>query len=177
MRVGKLIPGCLVLIAIFSASVAWGQDDEAKFLKDSVGKWNAEIKMWAGPDQEPMTSKGSETNEMLGENWLVSNFEGDFGGAEFKGVGIIGFDSENKKLVNHWIDSMTPVMAKFEGPYDAKTKTVTMTGEMEGQQGKHVTVIKDAKTRVFTMYSKATDAKDFTKVMEITYTKAEGTAK
>lgn len=172
MSFGRMTQCVLVFVALLSTSVAQGQDDGSAFIQNSVGKWKAEIKMWmAGPDADPDVSSGSETNEMVGDNWLVSKFEGEFGGAKFTGVGIVGYNAESKKFVNTWIDSISPEMAKFEGTYDKATKSITMLGKSEGNDGKHVTQIKDDKTRIFTMYQKGPDGDDFVKVMEITYTK------
>ena len=79
-----------------------------------------------GPDAEPSVSKGTEVNEVLpGGLWLLSKFEGDFGGMKFSGRGQFGYDPVKKKYVGTWIDSTSTVLSVLEGEYDAKTKTMT----------------------------------------------------
>ena len=171
MNCVKVFSGALIVSCLFVSAGAFGQSDEMATLKDSVGKWKAELKMFDPSGGEAGTSTGTEVNEMIGDNWLISRFEADFQGQPFKGVGLIGYDGDAKKYINHWVDSMGATMANFSGTYDAKTKTMTMTGKDQMGEGKHTTLIKDAKTRVFTMYSKPDGTDDFVKVMEITYTK------
>ena len=152
---------------------------EHEILKKDVGTWTAECKMWvAGPDADPIVSPGKETNRLLpGGNWLLSEFESEFGGEKFTGHGTFGYEPEKKKYVGSWVDSMSPYMMMMEGTYDDKTKTMTMfytAKDPAGNEanGKTVCVTKDEKTRVFTMYMQARESKDkFVKMMEITYHK------
>ena len=112
---------------------------------------------------------------LAGGLWMLSSFEGEFGGAKFEGRGQFGFDANKGKYVGTWIDSMSPNMSLLEGSYDAKTKTMTYTGEGVGPDGKSkytqkmVTTTKDDGSRVFTLYMKMD--KDEVKFMEITYQK------
>ena len=112
-----------------------------------------------GPGAEPMVSKGVEVNTMMtGGLWLLSKFEGDFGGMKFEGRGQFGYDPTKKKYVGTWVDSMTPTISVLEGTYDAKTKTMTYVGDGfdPGTKAKYtqkmVTTTKDDGTRVFTLY-------------------------
>jgi hypothetical protein len=152
---------------------------EHKILASDEGTWDATIKSFtAGPDAEPMISKGTEVNTVLsGGLWVLSKFEGDFGGMKFEGRGQFGYDPNKKKYVGTWIDSMNPTLSVLEGEYDPKTKTMTFTGEGTGPDGKTkytqkmVTTTKDDGTRVFTLFMKFDGMKDETKFMEITYQK------
>lgn len=70
---------------------------------------------------------------------------------------------------------MSPTISMLEGSYDAKTKTMTYTGEGVGPDGKSkytqkmVTTRKDDGSRVFTLFMK-TDKVEV-KLMEIAYQK------
>lgn len=171
---------CLVAVAI-SASTAMAQIPEAspehKLLKADVGTWNAKVKMWAaGPDQPPQESEGKEVNKMLGDFWLVGEFEGVVAGFPFKGANATGYDPAQKKFVSYWVDSLTPTMMSSSGSYDKATKTFTytMTGtEADGTpyQGKITTTVKDKDHRNMVMYM-TIDGKDI-KQMEIAYTRAK----
>jgi Protein of unknown function (DUF1579) len=174
---------CLSL-AWFLASFAVAQEPskplpEHKILASDEGTWDATIRMYAGgPDAEPSVSKGSEVNEVLpGGLWVLSKFEGEFGGVKFHGRGQFGFDPVKKKYVGTWLDSMSTVLSVLEGDYDAKTKTMTYVGD--GYDPEHkakfsqkmVTTMKDDGTRVFTLYMKFEGQPAEAKFMEITYTK------
>jgi hypothetical protein len=174
---------CLCL-AWFLASFAMAQEPskplpEHKILASDEGTWDATIRMYAGgPDAEPSVSKGSEVNEVLpGGLWVLSKFEGEFGGMKFHGRGQFGFDPVKKKYVGTWLDSMSTVLSVLEGDYDAKTKTMTYVGD--GYDPEHkakfsqkmVTTMKDDGTRVFTLYMKFEGQPAEAKFMEITYTK------
>jgi len=141
---------------------------EHERLKKAEGTWDATVNMGG---QE---SKGTMTYKMdLGGLWLVSEFEGEFGGMKFKGRGLDTYDAAKKKYVGIWVDSFSTSPLMLEGTYDAGTKTRTMTGEgpgMEGAQTKYKTVLqeKDDGTMVFTISSVGKDAKD-APVMTITY--------
>jgi hypothetical protein len=179
----KRFLACLCL-AWFLASFAMAQEPskplpEHKILASDEGTWDATIRMYAGgPDAEPSVSKGSEVNEVLpGGLWVLSKFEGEFGGMKFHGRGQFGFDPVKKKYVGTWLDSMSTVLSVLEGDYDAKTKTMTYVGD--GYDPEHkakfsqkmVTTMKDDGTRVFTLYMKFEGQPAEAKFMEITYTK------
>ena len=152
---------------------------EHKILAADEGTWDATIRTYmGGPDAEPSVSKGSEVNEVLpGGLWVLSKFEGDFGGMKFLGRGQFGYDPVKKKYVGTWIDSTSTILSVLEGEYDAKTKTMTFVGEGydPGQKAKFtqkmVTTAKDDGTRVFTLYMKFAAQPAEAKFMEITYTK------
>jgi Protein of unknown function (DUF1579) len=175
------------LAALFLGTSAMAQEPppiqkplpEHKILAADVGTWDATIKTYmGGPNAEPSVSKGTEVNEVLpGGLWVLSKFEGDFGGMKFEGRGQFGFDPVKKKYVGTWLDSMSTVLSVLEGDYDAKTKTMTYVGD--GYDPEHkakfsqkmVTTMKDDGTRVFTLYMKFEGQPAEAKFMEITYTK------
>jgi hypothetical protein len=153
---------------------------EHKIVTADEGTWDATVKMFMGaPGAEPMVSKGVEVNTVLtGGLWLLSRFQGDFGGAAFEGRGQFGYDPVQKKYVGTWIDSMAPNLSVLEGTYDATTRTMTYVGDGVDATThskftqKMVTITKDDGTRGFTLYmtSPETGGKE-TKVMDISYTK------
>jgi hypothetical protein len=105
--------------------------------------------------------------------WLVGNFQGEFAGQPFQGKSLDTYDAGKKKFVGIWVDSMatTPMIA--EGTYDKEKKTLTMTSDYPGPDGKmtkykSVTEFKDKDTLLFTMSSPGKDGKDQV-MMTITY--------
>src|SRR5215510_5656338 len=88
------------LTVLLHASLASAQDvNVAKHLKRDVGTWNVVMKMFGDPNGEPAVSKGTETNVMLGDVWLIGQFKGQIMGSSFEGLRQTGFDPEKKKFV------------------------------------------------------------------------------
>ena len=172
----------LCIVASIVSAPAMGQTlpkptAEHKVLAADEGTWDATIKSFAaGPDAEPMVSKGTEVNTVLtGGLWALSKFDGDFGGMKFEGRGQFGYDPIKKKYVGSWIDSLNPTLSVLEGTYDSKTKTMTFVGEATDPSTKSkytqkmVTTAKADGTRVFTLYIKFDGGADEVKLMEVNY--------
>ena len=182
MDVSRTLLRVCVVVSILSAS-AMAQPgakptDEHRILAQEEGTWDATIKSFtAGPDVKPMISRGTEVNTvMTGGLWVLSQFDGDFGGMKFEGRGQFGYDPVKKKYVGTWIDSLSPNLSVLEGSYDPKTRTMTYAGEGTSAEGikysqKMVTTTKDDGNRAFTLYMKVGEAKDEVKFMEVTYQK------
>lgn len=154
---------------------------EHEILKLEEGKWDAQMTMYmgpAGPYDPPVKSKGQESNRMIGDFWLVSDFSGEFEGMKFTGQGQFGFDPAKKKYVGTWIDSFSPNSSTMVGSYDAAKKTMTYTTTTVGMDGKPSkgknVVVYGEKQRVMTMYAAAPESGEMIKVMEIVYAKAGG---
>ena len=151
---------------------------EHQALETEVGEWDADVKIWHAPDAEPMESKATETNKMLGKLWLLSDFNGDFGGMKFAGHMQLGYDPVKKKFVGTWIDTMSPFLQTMEGTYDEKTKTSTMiatgvdmaTGKES--KSKMITRHEGADKKVFEMLMPVEGEDDkWWKMMEVNYTR------
>ena len=168
-----------VVAALLGAPAAMAQDappmpkpgPEHEVLKADVGTWNAKIEMVTPGGT--MTSTGVETTRLgCGGLCLVTDFKGEMmPGMSFEGHGMSAYDSQKKKYVGTWSDSMSQGIAVGESTWDAATKT--MTGTMEGPDASGATVkmktvveYKDPNTRVFTMYMPDGQAG-----MKITYTR------
>lgn len=170
-----------VMLAL-SIGVCLGQEPpkEMEHLKNDVGTWDAEIKLWGDPSAEPEVTKGTETNFMLGGMWLITHFKGDMMGMAFEGSSQVTFNPETKKYTGTWVDSMSPYAMDVEGTWDDATKTLTQTGKGKDMTGnemstKMTTVYNKDGTRTFTMFVNIPDAEPM-KVMEIKYTKAKETS-
>jgi hypothetical protein len=146
---------------------------EHEVLKSDVGTWEATVESFMPGAPAPMTSKGTETNTLVGGLWLVTEFKADMMGMPFQGHGVTGWDPTKKKYVGSWVDTLSTGLGLSESTYDAASKT--MTGTFEGpdpsgqvQKMKSVVTWKDPDTRVFTMSGPGPDGKDAT-YMRITY--------
>ena len=146
------------VLAVVVAVPAFAQEPpkpgkEHEFLKKMEGTWDTTMKM--GKDE----TKGTCTYKMeLGGFWLTSTFEGELFGQKFSGKGTDGYCPIKKKYTGYWTDSMSASPVVMAGDYDADKKTLTMTGEGPGQDGKvakykSVTVWKDADAMTMSMYT------------------------
>ena len=155
---------CAIAIAIaLLASATRAQEPpkpgpEHAFLKKMEGKWDLTMKFG------DMQSKGTVTYKMeLGGLWLASNLEGDLGGMKFQGKGLDTYDAAKKKYIGIFCDSMGTTPMIMEGTFEKDKKTLTMTGDGPGMDGKptkwkSVSEYVDDNTMNFSMF--VGDAKD-----------------
>ena len=167
---------CVLGTAISVAQTSDASDDVADhtILKKDVGEWAGELRMF-GPDMPSDAMPADETNTMLGEFWVISNFSM---GDEFQGQGTFGYDADKKKFIGSWVDSQSPHAMHMEGTWDGAKRTMTMLTIGKDENGKEkkgkITTVhsEDGNSRVFTMFDLAADSKDeFVKTMEIKYTR------
>jgi Protein of unknown function (DUF1579) len=153
------------IVCLADVGVSFAQDfpkpgPEHEKLKELVGNWDAVMDMAGQKSKATATYKS-----VCGGMWLASDFQGDFGGLKFEGRGLGGYDSQRKKYVGVWVDSLTGSPLSFEGDYDPKTKLMTMTGESLGPDGKpqkfkSTTETKDKDHFTFKMYMIQPDGTD-----------------
>jgi hypothetical protein len=122
-------------------------NENHKLLSSLDGNWTYTIKMWMNPDPnaKPQESKGTATRKsVMGGRYVMMDVSGKFQmpgedgkmkEAQFKGMGLEGYDNVKKKFVGSWIDNMGTGIMFSEGDYDAATKTFTYTSEMEPMPG------------------------------------------
>src|SRR5262245_5527764 len=168
------------LAVLLQASLASAQDaNAAKQMKRDVGAWNVVIKMFGDPSGAPAVSKGTETNAMLGDVWLIGQFKGEVMGMNYEGLRQTGFDPEKKTFVASWVDSTSPYVTRMEGSWNEKTQTMTLAGTGKSKQGSEMkstmigTYNKDG-SRTSTMYALINGKP--VKPMEFHYTKADDKA-
>ncbi len=149
---------------------------EHKMLGDLAGSWTAVMKPAGGAPE----SKGAATYTVAcGGMWVLSDLEFDMHGTKFWGHGTDGYDLKKKKYVSTWIDSMTSSVMVFEGDYDPKSKTLTMTTEAPGPDGKPTTwksisKFVDADHFSFDMHTKV--GGEFVKMFTVEYTRKKAAA-
>lgn len=119
---------------------------EHRLLQGEVGTWDVVLTV------QGTEARGVERNRMLGELWLLSEFEGELLGGEFLGHGSTGFDAGTGKFVAHWIDNTRHRMTLMEGSLseDGTTRTMTWLEPTEGggfvrMFGKHERIDADSR--------------------------------
>jgi hypothetical protein len=150
-----------------------------KVMDRMTGTFTAKMKSWMEPGKPPVESEGKQTSEwILGGRYVVDDYQSEFLGEPFHGMGINAYDNVKKEYVSTWVDTMSTGIMVMRGSYDEASKTMTMTGSfddpMTGAPMKVKTVGKflDDRTHVFEMYMETPDGGWF-KNMEITYTRAK----
>ena len=104
-------------------------------LAQSVGVFDVAIELWMAPGAEPEKGMGTAKREMIMNGlWLQESFKMDWKGMAFEGRLTSGYDTVRGKLVNSWIDNMSPVMSVQYGI--EKDGVLIFTGEEPGMDGK-----------------------------------------
>lgn len=181
--IGSRFVTCLVVVAfglVAATQPVAAQDAAAKkmspaeAIKKSVGVWDATMHMGgeAGGGGE---ATGVETAELLGDLWVLSKFEMDFGGMPFQGHGVMGYDPNKKMFVSTWVDSMQPFISMMEGTTDESGRISTMLGEWPDQGGtmqkwKSTSEWMDDDHRTFKMFMGDKDG-EFNEMMSIDYSR------
>lgn len=94
-----------------------------------VGTWDAEMEIRPGPDAPVIHQRGvSHNRRIAGGRWLVIDYRADSG---FEGHGVYGWDPARSCYVGIWVDSMSSVVARSTGTWDAASRTMTYRTEAE----------------------------------------------
>jgi hypothetical protein len=151
--------------------------DMHKMMASWNGNWTSEITIWEKPGAPPMTSTGSCVNKMvLGGRYQESSHSSTMMGMPFEGHGTLGYDNAKKVFESVWIDNMGTGVIKMTGPWDAATKSVTLTGKMVDPATltetdfKEVFTVVDDNTQMMAMYVHDEAGKEF-KVMEMKFSR------
>lgn len=146
-------------------------------LKNSSGKWTAEITTWMAAGAPPTKSIGTEESKMIMDGrYQEAHVKSTFGGMPFEGMSIIGFDNAKKAYISTWIDNMGTGFMNMEGTYDSTSKSITMLGTcldpMTGKQTEVREIVRfiDNDHHFVEMFSKGADGKEF-KNMEMSYSR------
>ena len=151
--------------------------EEHKMLAASAGSWKTATKMWVAPGQPPVESTGeSVITSVLGGRFIEEHAKGDMMGMAFEGMGLTGYDNVSKKYIGTWADNFGTVIILMTGTYDAKSKTMTMTGKYADPMTGKVKTLKmtshsvSDSSHVSEFYDEVSPGK-FAKIMELTYTR------
>ena len=151
--------------------------DVHKMMASWDGNWTSEITWWEKPGAPPSKTTGAVVNTMiLGGRFQESHHTSTMMGMPYEGRGTLGYDNATKKFVNSWIDNMGTSRMNMAGPWDAATKTCTLTGKetdpgtMTEKDFRETFKVIDDNTQMMEMYSPGYDGKEM-KMMEIKFTR------
>jgi hypothetical protein len=95
------------------------------------GTWNGDMTMWEYDGAVPKKSTGTAVNTMImNGKYQSSKHTGDMMGMPFEGMSITAFDNATREFTSTWIDNWSTGIMTMSGPWDASTKTMTLTGKM-----------------------------------------------
>ena len=148
-----------------------------KALEPMIGTWNVQSTMWEKPGNPPEKGAGvAEDSWVLGGRFVKEEFQGEFGGMKFQGLGYTGYDNYKKKYVGTWMDTMGTMMMTMIGTVDTSGKVFTATSTIDDimtgkpMKVREVTRIVDANKHVMEMFGPDPSGKEF-KMMELVYTR------
>lgn len=102
---------------------------EHEWLQQFVGEWKAETEAVMEPGKPATHTTGTETIQSLGGFWTTSEIDSSMMDMPFKGLMTLGYDTEKKKYVGTWVDSMTGKLWQYEGTRAPGGNTLTLESE------------------------------------------------
>ncbi len=150
-----------------------------ELLENFVGTWSADVTMWMDPNAPPVVSKGQASFKLIFDGrFLYGDFLGEFMGAPFKGINIMGYDNVKKQFFSIWLDNSTTGLLSSTGTYDADTKKFHFRAEMfDPLSGQTMEMREEAyfsskDEYISVTYGKFKDGEEF-KNMEMKYTRVK----
>ena len=151
--------------------------DVHKMMASWNGAWKSEITLWEQPGKEPMKSTGLVVNKMImGGRYQESVNTGNMMGMPFEGHGTLAYNNAKKVFESSWIDNMGTGIMLMSGPWDAATKTITLTGKgtdpatLTERDYKETFTVVDDNTQMMSMFGPGPDGKEW-KMMELKFTR------
>ena len=142
-----------------------------RVMEPLIGRFEGSGKMWMEEGAEPMEFSGSVEREwILNGRFVHEKVTGEPMGPEqpaFEGLGVIGYNTVERRYETAWIENMATYISTMNGTYDATKKVFTFTGEMLNpmtlKRTKQRTMldVSDPDREVMTGYATDTSGKEF----------------
>ncbi len=132
-----------LLVSAFGAQILSAQElpnmpgavKEHEWLKKFVGQWDVVSEGSLGEGQPPIKGKAVMNSSMLGKLWVVNSSDFEIAGMKMKSIQMIGYDTNKKKYVGIWADSMVNHMWHYEGTVDKSGNKITLEAEGPSMTG------------------------------------------
>ncbi len=98
---------------------------EHEWLKQLAGDWDLDIQIQE-PGKDVTKSKGTEATRLIGGFWSLGEVKATMMDMPFSGMMTLGYDTQQKKYVATWIDSMSDYLWKYDGALDESGKILTL---------------------------------------------------
>ena len=149
--------------------------EQHQMLAKMAGEWDCEVTEYPMfPGMQKKVSKGRAEFEVeFGGRFIEQEFESEFNGQKYEGIGFIGYDKGKKVFFSTWMDNMSTQFMYAEGTYDESTRSMTETcvthcplGEMKT---KLVTKLTSDDEMLFEMHGQLAGQTEMKKMMQIVY--------
>jgi len=108
-------------------------------LMQNAGTWTVESRMWMQPGADPVASKGRAVLTALFDGrFLRQDYEGDFQGQPFRGIGLTGFNNATREYEDVWTDSISTGLMITKGVATEPGRVWTFSGSCAGPGGKRI---------------------------------------
>jgi hypothetical protein len=96
-----------------------------KRLEALVGTFDAKMRSTIDPNRPPEDSVGTSTNTwVLNGRYVEQEYDGEFMGEPYRGIGYTGYDNIQKKYVSVWMDTAGTGMMFLTSAADKSGKTI-----------------------------------------------------
>ena len=146
-----------------------------KLLEKMAGHWNMAVKYRMNTKTPAVESQGTcERKWILGNRFLLEEFDGGTLALPFQGLAIYGYDAFEKKYTSVWVDTMSTAITSNLGTCQNACKLINFvgrhgdpwTGAIRSSRG--VTRFIDENRHVLELYEPDGSGKEF-KILEIVY--------
>ena len=148
-----------------------------KKLEPLVGTFDVKMRSTIDPSKPPEDSVGTSTNTwVLGGRYVEQEYDGEFMGEPYRGIGYTGYDNIQKKYVSVWMDTAGTGMMFLTSAADKSGKTIAGSARIwDPVSGNPLPVeskiiVTDNDHYSFELWGKAPNGK-LMKLMEIQYTR------
>lgn len=155
-------------------------DRDQRWLKQLVGEWDTQWKMYLQPEQPPLEATGTDSVRALGGNWIIAEAESTVMDAPFSGILSLGYDAQEERFHGTWIDSYGGTMWVYKGTVNESGDTLTLETdgpslEVPGKTTRYREVIRitGEKTRTFHSSYESEDG-EWVRIVEIAFRRKPG---
>ena len=156
-----------------STSPAPAKDQQ--WLKQLVGEWDMQFKMYMQPDQPPVESAGTDSVHTLGDYWIIADTKTQMMGSPYHGRLSLGYNALKRQFNGTWIDSFGGQLWVYKGTLNDAGDTMTLETEGPSLENpdktaryKEVIQTTGKDSRTFTSSFETEDGK-WTKILTIDY--------
>ncbi len=100
-----------------------------EWLKQLVGEWDIQFKMYVQPGQPPAEAAGTDSVRTLGEHWVIAETRTTMMGAPYRGILSLGYNSLKKQFNGTWMDSFGGQLWVYKGTLNDAGDTLTLETE------------------------------------------------
>lgn len=113
---GQVALGLVLSCAAGFAQAAGPQAGKgAQDLQKYSGTWDIKAVIRSSKSADPVEISGIAEKKVVGDRWIISNFQADFFGVKFSGQDFLGYDENAGSWRAVWVDSMNDRSIEYTG--------------------------------------------------------------